>query len=125
MPCCFALLVDGPCYPTIAPCYYALLVAGPCHSSLLLAFFGYLLPPIVALLPYCCALSIGTPSPLFFASGGTWINTNKLHPTIKVFLFFNFLGFFFLCFVFCLFVLFLFVIFFELNTFCFSEVCEF
>jgi len=116
VPCYFALLVDGPCYPAIVPCYFALLVVGPCYSPLLIHLFQVpptpTPPPIVASLPCCFALSIGTPSPLSCANGGTWSNTNKLHPTIEVF--------FFLCFVFCLFV-----IFFELNTFCFSVVCEF
>jgi len=64
-------------------------------SHLAPSFFRYLLalPPIVVLLPYysivapcCSALLVDTPSSLSCAGGGTWNNTNKLHPT-KVFFF--------------------------------------
>jgi hypothetical protein len=84
--------------------------------------------------PHCCftallfivvpcffTLSIGTPSPHSCVGGGTWNNSNKLHPTIEVFLL-DFMSFFSLLCI--LFVLFLFVNFFELNTFCFSVVYE-
>jgi len=99
----------------LLPCHCALLLCRATHHYLL-AFFKYLLRP--PLLIHCLA-TLGILSPLSCASGGTWRNTNKLHPTTKVF-FSRFLEFLFLCFVFCLFV-----IFFELNTFCFSVVCEF
>jgi hypothetical protein len=110
VPYCFryfvahALLLALPCFHYLTP-FVALLLtlvalplclAGwwallPYHIALLLTITTCLfqvphgLPPIVVLLPYCSALSLGTPSRLSCAGGGTCINTNKLHPTTKVF----------------------------------------
>jgi hypothetical protein len=68
----------------------------PCHRALVLAFFKYLLTPA----PNCCSIAlllaivfcyftllVGIPSSLYCATGGTWNNTNKLHPTTKFFLY--------------------------------------
>ncbi len=113
-PCYFALLVDGPCYLAIVPCW----LLGLATHHYLLAFFKYLLPPIVASLP--CYSWYSLPTPHFLVQ----VEELGVTPTSFIqqqrFFFLDFLSFFFLCFVFCLFV-----IFFELNTFCFSVVCEF
>jgi hypothetical protein len=117
-PCCFALLVNGLVALPSLLCHHTSLVDGPCYAaivlwcstllvvgclSLLFAFFKHLLGSphfyFIALLlivaPCCFALSIGTPSPLSYAGGGAWSNTNKLHPPTNIYIFKKYLSFFF------------------------------
>jgi hypothetical protein len=56
-PCCFTLLIDGPCSPTTMLWCFALLVVD--CLPLLFAFFRYLLtpPPLVASLSCFCCLT--------------------------------------------------------------------
>ncbi len=111
----------------LLPYHYCLAIA-PCR----LPFTGTSWPPpyscfitlLLIIAPCCSALLIGIPSSLSCVGRRAWNNTNKLHPTTKVFFFLNFLSFFFLCFVFCLFC-FCLSFCFKLNTFCLSVVCEF
>ncbi len=109
-PCCFALLVDGLVTLPSLSCHHTSLVDGPCYpaivfwcstlliigcSSLLFAFFKHLLGSphfcftalLLIVVPCCFALSIGTPSPFSYASGGAWSNTNKLHPPIYIYIY--------------------------------------
>jgi len=130
-----ATLLFTPCYLAIAPCCSTLLVARPCCPTIVLCYSPFSSTsfppyPIVVLLhvltitPYCFALFVGIPSSLSCVGGKAWSNTNKLHPTTKLFYFLQLLSFFFpfFCFVLCLF----FCHFcFELNTFCFIVICDF
>jgi len=85
LPCNHALLVVGPCYLAIMPsCLHFLGTSYPSPSP---CYFATLLLIVV---PCCFALSVGIPSSFFYANGGAWSNTNKLHLTTKVIFFSRF-----------------------------------
>jgi hypothetical protein len=136
MPCYTLLYLIIVCLAT--PCYCALLLALSCLIvgvlTLLccsryfcclclvtmpshLATCLFQVPPsppnycFVALL-FIMTPCISTPSSLSCVSGGAWNNTNKFHPTTKVFFSPNFLSFFFF---FLLCILFIFFVIFVLN----------
>jgi hypothetical protein len=137
----FDALLLTPCCPTIVPCWLMglatlplCLVVLPCWLLGLATHHYYsplkkylLHPPMC----HCCFVALL----LYLVSWYSfpillckWRNLgqHQVSSNNKGFFFSRFLEFFFLCFVFfCFFVLFLFAIFFELNTFCFSVVCEF
>jgi hypothetical protein len=101
LPCNHALLVVGPCYLAIMPsCLHFLGTSYPSPSP---CYFATLLLIVV---PCCFALSVGIPSSFFYANGGAWSNTNKLHLTTKVIFFSRFSWVFFslLCILFVYFV---------------------
>jgi hypothetical protein len=60
---------------------------------------------LLVVMPCCFALSIGIPSSFSYASGRVRNNTNKFHPTTKVFFFprFSWVFFFFILYFVCLF----------------------
>jgi hypothetical protein len=71
------------CTLMLAPCSLAIALLTPYYFHALL--FVVLLHLIIA--PCYCTLLIGTPYSFSCACGGAWSNTNKLHPTTKVFVF--------------------------------------
>ncbi len=121
--CFCALLLSLLCLVVFVftPCYSHLLLVPWCSRLHILVFsltclathtlFSLSHPTVLFEAPFgpplllCCVatcycallfyLAVGNPSPFSCVGGGTWTNTNKLHPTIKVFFFLDFLSFFF------------------------------